>query len=335
MQRQTSTSSQYKPELDGLRTIAIILTVLAHTGHFTSYSVYGVDIFFVLSGYFISDVFIERKLSVKDFIVNRFARLYPLILLYSIIALLFSLRFRTPGALGGSIASLFMVKNFQGSDGLFGHFWSLSAEFQFYLLVAILVAALGHSAVYFFTAPVMVYILINIAFFQSSFTFADPAVFSNYNQLLGRPCEIWLGIFAFYLCRRKIPRYWIPVGISFFLSITFFILTCNPFWIALSTLFVICYLDIQEDGFLSQILGSSIMRTIGMLSFSIYIWHLLIVNIYEVTYIHLYRRGPVNTLGSFLLVLVVSTLVGYFSYKKFEMPVKARLLTKFRSARNS
>ena len=335
MQRSLSTSSKYKPELDGLRAIAILLTVLAHTGHFTNYSVYGVDIFFVLSGYFISDVFIERKLSVKDFILNRFARLYPLILLYSIFALLFSLRFRTPGALGGSIASLLMAKNFQGSDGLFGHFWSLSAEFQFYFLVAILVATLGHSAVYFFIAPVVAYILVNIAFFQHSFTFADPAVFSNYNQLLARPSEIWLGIFAFYLCRRKVSRYWILLAISFLISITLFIVTNNPFWIALSTLFAICYLDIQEDGLLSQILGSLIMKTIGMLSFSIYIWHLLIVNIYEVTYIHLYRRVPVNTLSSFLLVLVVSTLVGYFSYKKFEMPVKARLLTKFRPTRNS
>lgn len=328
MQRHLSLSSKYKPELDGLRAIAVTLTVLAHTGNFSNYSKYGVDIFFVLSGYFISEVFLDKKLSVKDFLVNRFARLYPLVILYSIVAVMFSLRFRTPGAWEGSISSLLMVKNFQSSDSLFGHFWSLSSEFQFYILIAIMVSVLGHSRIYIFIAPVLLFMLISILL-QYWLIYSNSNTFFDYNLIFGRPCEIWLGVFAYFLCRRKNLKYTYLLGAMFFVTLLLFILSKHPFSIALATFFVICYLDFKQDGFVVRVLGLSIIRTMGMLSYSIYIWHLLIVNFYEVACIHFYRRNPENSLISFLFVLVVSIFVAYFSYKYFEMPVKSKIISRF------
>jgi len=328
LQRHLSLSSKYKPELDGLRAIAVTLTVLAHTGNFSNYSKYGVDVFFVLSGWFISEVFLDKKLSVKDFLVNRFARLYPLVILYSIVAVMFSLRFRTPGAWEGSIASLLMVKNFQISDSLFGHFWSLSGEFQFYILIAIMVTVLGHSKIYILIAPVLLFMLINI-YIQDTLISSDSSSFFDYNLILGRPCEIWLGVFAYFLCHRKNLKHTHFLVFCFFVTLLLFILSSHPLWIALGTFFTICYLNFNQSGFVVRFLGISIMRTMGMLSYSIYIWHLLIVNIYEVTYIHFYRRSPEIPLISFLLVLVVSIFVAYFSYKNFEMPVRLKIIAKF------
>ena len=328
LKRQLSLSSKYKPELDGLRAIAVTLTVLAHTGNFSNYSKYGVDIFFVLSGYFISEVFLEKKLSVKDFLVNRFARLYPLVILYSIVAVMFSLRFRTPGAWEGSISSLLMMKNFYSSDSLFGHFWSLSSEFQFYILIAIMVTVLGHSRIYILIAPILLFMLISILI-EYYFDFSNSNTFFDYNLIFGRPCEIWLGVFAYFLCRRKNLKYTYLLGAMFFVTLLLFIIGNHPFSIALATFFAICYLDFKQNGFVVGVLGVSIMRTMGMLSYSIYIWHLLIVNIYEVAYIHFYRRNPEIPLISFLFVLVVSIFVAYFSYKYFEMPVKSKLISRF------
>jgi peptidoglycan/LPS O-acetylase OafA/YrhL len=334
LQRHLSLSGKYKPELDGLRAIAVTLTVLAHTGNFSNYSKYGVDVFFVLSGWFISEVFLEKKLSVKDFLVNRFARLYPLVILYSIVAVIFSLRFRTPGAWEGSFASLLMVKNFQSSDSLFGHFWSLSGEFQFYILIAVMVSVLGHSRIYSLIAPVFLFMLINI-YIQYSFDFFNFSAFFDYNLIFGRPCEIWLGVFAYFLCRRKNLKYPHLFGVLFFVNLSLFILSSRPHWIAFATFFAICYLNFKQNGFVVKVLGISILRTVGMLSYSIYIWHLLIVNIYEVAYIHFYRQNPEMPLISFLLVMVVSIFVAYFSYKFFEMPVKSKLIAKFqRSVRS-
>ena len=329
MKRSLAHTVIYKPHFDGLRAIAIILTILAHTNYLRSYSVYGVDIFFVLSGYFISQVFLEKKLSPREFLLNRFARLYPLILLYAIVALLFSLRFKTPGAFGGALASIFAIKNFQGGDSLFAHFWSLSAEFQFYVLVWGIVISWNHETVYRFLKPICCLMLVNVLFLEQFFSFASTDEFSKYNQILSRPSEIWLGIMAFKLRQHdKFLKFYI-YAVFFAICLFVFIVTKNPFFLSLAIFFLILYLDIKSKTIVGSILSFSFLRTIGVLSYSIYVWHFLIINVYEVSYIHLYRVFPEYTLNELLLIAVSSFILGYFSYTRFEMPLKSLICHRF------
>jgi peptidoglycan/LPS O-acetylase OafA/YrhL len=140
------------PTLDGWRGIAILLVLARHGGQYgqfknqmwTNLGSFGVDIFFVLSGYIITTRFIEERekystISLSGFYLRRAFRILPLVAAY-LTALCVVSRFVNlvdfrPSELVGS---LFFFRNYQFAahpGGIYTtHFWSLSIEEHFYLL---------------------------------------------------------------------------------------------------------------------------------------------------------------------------------------------------------
>ena len=141
----------YRPELDGIRALAILLVITAHlrfgswvwlSGH------HGVTLFFVLSGFLITSVLLNdepRGLSLKRFWLRRVFRLFPLY--YLVLALYCVLIFKTPLGIGRAeqfakalpFQALYFpeVPFFARPDGAvlpFYHSWSLGIEEKFYLL---------------------------------------------------------------------------------------------------------------------------------------------------------------------------------------------------------
>jgi peptidoglycan/LPS O-acetylase OafA/YrhL len=134
----------YKPEFDGLRGIAICLVFLHHLGYGWNFGWLGVDIFFVLSGYLISKIFqtnyqsqINFKIYFK-FISRRLVRLYPILLVNSMLMLFTVKTFSQESKNWSVIASLMSFKNFTNWGDILGPIWSLSAELQFYLIFPII-----------------------------------------------------------------------------------------------------------------------------------------------------------------------------------------------------
>lgn len=151
------------PQLDGLRGVAVLLVVFAHAWdgvapHRTRLlegvelrsggGYFGVQLFFVLSGYLITGLLLERverdgRLDVAGFYVRRARRLLPALLLvlavYACVAATRSGSARTDG-FGSIVRALLYVENLDPvigripSDGWLGHTWSLAVEEQFYLL---------------------------------------------------------------------------------------------------------------------------------------------------------------------------------------------------------
>ncbi|MBP8542744.1 acyltransferase family protein [Citrobacter sp. On2M] len=82
---QKTTSRYYQPDVDGLRTVAVLLVLFFHAG-FTSLSggFIGVDIFFVISGYLITGILVssveKKKFNYITFMLSRVSRLYPTLL---------------------------------------------------------------------------------------------------------------------------------------------------------------------------------------------------------------------------------------------------------------
>ena len=152
----------YRPELDGLRAVAVGAVLLFHLdatwlpGGFA-----GVDVFFVLSGYLVTSILLRDhyagRLQLRTFYQRRIARIFPAFLAMALVTLLAarfcysSWDYASAGA--AFSAALLSIANFHllGQGNYFQlsadaqpllHTWSLSVEEQFYLIFPFLFALL-------------------------------------------------------------------------------------------------------------------------------------------------------------------------------------------------
>ena len=146
----------YRPDIEGLRAIAILLVVAAHAGvPWLRGGFVGVDLFFVLSGYLITGLLLQEvgdhgRIRFGAFYARRLQRLLPALLLMLALVSLAALLIVPPSqqpfqAIGGATAAVWLSNvHFAllhldyfgpGADSnLFLHTWSLGVEEQFYLL---------------------------------------------------------------------------------------------------------------------------------------------------------------------------------------------------------
>ena len=147
----------YRPEIDGLRALAVMPVIFYHASYpFFSGGYLGVDIFFVISGYLISYIILDdltrNKFSILNFWKRRAKRILPALLSVIIFASLLSYFYIPNNEIkvfsNSIVSSLFFYSNFffQFNTGYFDfaaeyqpliHTWSLSIEEQFYILFPI------------------------------------------------------------------------------------------------------------------------------------------------------------------------------------------------------
>ncbi|MFD2371641.1 acyltransferase family protein [Brevibacillus sp. GCM10020057] len=154
-------TSRYMAGIDGLRALAVLAVILYHLNYnWAPGGLLGVGIFFVLSGYLITDLLIaqwsrHKRLDMKDFWLRRARRLLPALLLLLVLVTAWVVCFKPehlPSMKGDVPAAILYVSNwwliFQdvsyfekfGPASPFGHLWSLSVEEQFYLVWPLLLA---------------------------------------------------------------------------------------------------------------------------------------------------------------------------------------------------
>jgi len=139
--------TKYRPDLDGLRGLAILLVLIEHTAIIgSSYlldvapAMVGVTTFFVLSGYLITGLLLrESQIDLRHFYLRRVSRLGPaLLLLIAAVVGAATLHLNPFPWWPGVVSSLLYVSNWSNiagiPTGLLGHTWSLAIEEQFYLL---------------------------------------------------------------------------------------------------------------------------------------------------------------------------------------------------------
>jgi peptidoglycan/LPS O-acetylase OafA/YrhL len=142
------------PALDGVRGIAVLAVLLYHVGCLPG-GWLGVDMFFVLSGFLITDLLMRERqrtgrVSFRNFYARRGLRLLPALIAVLAVTTVWTAWFG-PGlwgkqAWGSAALVLFYVGNvamIRGRDlGLLGHTWSLGMEEQFYLVWPAVLAGL-------------------------------------------------------------------------------------------------------------------------------------------------------------------------------------------------
>jgi peptidoglycan/LPS O-acetylase OafA/YrhL len=152
----------YRPDIDGLRAVAILAVILYHGHLFLSGGFVGVDVFFVISGYLITQLLVEQlkdkgQLNLQDFYVRRIRRLLPAIFFLIIVCIVLWFKFLlgfpedTKLFINSIKYSIFGMANIffaENAGGYFNgasdempllHFWSLAVEEQFYLAYPIFI----------------------------------------------------------------------------------------------------------------------------------------------------------------------------------------------------
>ena len=144
----------YIPEVDGLRAIAVLSVLFFHLGiDSVSGGFVGVDIFFVISGFLISQIIVEqverKNFRFSNFYVRRARRILPVLIFVLVLNLVLSYFFLAPelfkNSADSTIASVLFSSNilFYFQSGYFDteaylkpllHTWSLGVEEQFYLI---------------------------------------------------------------------------------------------------------------------------------------------------------------------------------------------------------
>ncbi len=131
------------PGLDGLRALAVLLVIVYHFGFEQINGGFGVEIFFVLSGFLITWLLLAEDartgtVSIGEFYRRRAARLLPGFYAYVILGLAYGAVRGEPAPWGAVVSSSLYVMNYYHGlvhppDSFLSHCWSLAIEEQFYL----------------------------------------------------------------------------------------------------------------------------------------------------------------------------------------------------------
>jgi peptidoglycan/LPS O-acetylase OafA/YrhL len=166
MPRPVEGTSAYNPGLDGIRAVAVLGVIAYHLGFgWAAGGLLGVEVFFVLSGYLITDLLVasyrrhQQTIQLGQFWLRRARRLLPalFVMLFAVVvwATLFNHQ-QLPALRSDLLPSIFYVSNWWfifhhvsyfaqfGPPSPLGHLWSLAVEEQFYLFWPIIILAALH-----------------------------------------------------------------------------------------------------------------------------------------------------------------------------------------------
>lgn len=192
-------SFDYRPEIDGLRAIAVLAVIFYHAGFdWIPGGFAGVDVFFVISGYLITQLIFRQKtdeqFSILEFYERRMRRLLPALFVVFAACLIPATIFMLPAELkdfGGSMASsaafagniYFWLSNTNGyfsatADELpLLHLWSLGVEEQFYFFYPLILIFLMSFARYYLMWTVAAGFLASFFLYVVAIQYAPSASF--------------------------------------------------------------------------------------------------------------------------------------------------------------
>ncbi|WP_081277300.1 acyltransferase family protein [Gallibacterium anatis] len=190
-------SIKYRPEIDGLRAIAVISVIIFHfKSDWLPGGFLGVDIFFVISGYLITKIITteisNNTFTYKNFYNRRIKRIYPIFISVIFITSLISMAIFTYddfNTLRKSVefSTLFITNiYFSKSQGYFDldlinnptlHIWSLAIEEQYYLLFPLILILIYKR---FPSKKSFYYIIISLFILSVSLTFIPSSFYTKY-----------------------------------------------------------------------------------------------------------------------------------------------------------
>jgi peptidoglycan/LPS O-acetylase OafA/YrhL len=331
----------YRPDIDGLRAVAVGLVVLYHAWpKWLRSGFIGVDVFFVISGFLITSIILQdlerQTFSIREFYIRRIKRIFPALVTVVLATLFFGwyvLLQNEFAQLGKHIVAaatflsnlvLWNEAGYFDNDAVTKpllHLWSLGVEEQFYLVWPLMLAM-------FFRLRVGI-LLFLAATLAASFAYGLYATYSvpveAYFSPVTRFWELASGGLVAYLLSR--PKTFIParqflsvLGIVLLILGVIFIDGQRDFpgaWAALPVGGTCALIVAGNDCWINQrLLGNRLMAKLGLVSYPFYLWHWPLLSF---GYIVLGEKPPAETKAE----LVIAALVlAFLTYHFIERPIQ-------------
>jgi len=350
-----------RSDIQGLRAIAVVAVVLFHLNPvLLSGGFLGVDVFFVISGFVIGRLLLNElsqtgRIQLKTFFARRIFRLLPALAVVTITVVAFAHMFFTSRALHDTV-NITATSTVTGtsnwiiawlSGGYFGeapeqnpllHTWSLSAEWQFYLLIPLIfwgVQRLNSSNQVKRTILLSLLFALSVTSFLLNFAelpnlLEERVEVSGYYSPVGRFWQFFAGVIVAAYEEKALPNRRVSetLGVvGFALLLVSFVLffggmqtpgrsTLVP---VLATVLLIVA-GSHPAAFASRAMSSRPLTWLGDHSYSIYLWHWPILFFAR-------RLGFLDTILEFLIVIVIVLVVSALSYRLVEVPMRYPLVS--------
>ena len=349
--------SSYRPEIDGLRAVAVGAVILYHAQiHFFHFAFFkggfiGVDIFFVISGYLITLIILKSlsktgSFSFKYFYERRVRRILPVLLTVMLVFFPMAWFFLMPSNIvdfsKSILYSLGFASNFYfhysgqiygDATGLikpFLHTWSLSVEEQYYILFPITIYfAHKYLKKYLLHLILFIFILsIGMADFGSKYFASATFYFLNTRmwELLAGSVLAYYEIKLGHRSKNKSLNFILP-KIGIFLIIYYFLFTnvqlLHPSFYTLIPIFGVCLIIwfSNKNEIVTKILSSRLFVGIGLISYSLYLWHYPIFAFDRI--LDFSQSNLIKQLFLALLIIIIS-IISYFFIEKPARDMKKR-----------
>ena len=333
-------NKNFRYDINGLRAYAVILVVLFHFGIIGFAAGFiGVDIFFVISGFLMTSIVIKSldkgNFSLLKFYLARGIRIVPALFVVSTIVLILGWFLVLPtdykALAKHTLSSINFFSNivYWRESGYFDtdshnkallHTWSLSVEWQFYLVFPIIVALLykikksRNFLLTFFILGTIISLILSIII-----TAKNPS--AGFFLLPTRAWEMLAGGLIFFIPKEKVP-YKKPLEfIGFFLiAISCYIFSTDTLWPSYNAILPVlgAFLILLAHQQNSIFTKGSVFQWLGNNSYSIYLWHWPIV-----FFLHYFYKND-----DYIFItagIILSIILGWLSYTYIENPTRKKL----------
>jgi len=340
----------YSKQIDTLRFFAVFMVLMDHFAHhiglFFSAGYFGVDLFFVISGFLITRILLNIKAEFisgyRNFVARRFLRIVPLYFFtITILAILGYTYVNEYMLYCFSFTFNYAMVYFGLPNNAITHFWSLCVEEQFYLLWPLIVLPLRDRRTFLF---VIVLVIVSLCYLQFYFTLIKPLVKYRWVGLIPQAYAIGIGAAGAIACKEKwkhniLFNSKITEWLCFILLI-YFLHTHHAikyFLIPFLSLFLVlkCYYNAFAQKYLTSIFNNKFLIYLGTISYGIYLFHLPLGYYLETYLFQPFLTSTIHTtdklqseisgnqewLYKFPILTILTVFLASISHRYVEIPI--------------
>ena len=319
----------FRQDINGLRAVAVLAVVFYHADiELFKGGWLGVDIFFVISGYLISNIIIsdlnEGTFTFKNFYLRRVRRILPALFSTLLFTIPFSYILLTPKAMEEYINSLipsvffyanyhFMNLDFYTAESAkvmpLLHTWSLAIEEQYYILFPLSAYLLYKYFKKYFT------FLIGFITIGSIYINSLSQSLDKFYRLEYRIWELLLGVLVMVLSNNLKIKHLEKIGLPLVLFPLFYfdkysVNDIEPKLLVSLGISLIIFSN-TNNSYLTKLLSFKFLTIIGLSSYSIYLLHQPVFAFFRFAYSS--RILPFGDIEKYLLI-ILTLILGYLSY---------------------